>query len=1391
MDKLKPGTPKIETLKTQPPTQKEGCGLESETPETENSHNLQTNVPGLVWGANGNLPLDPTELTPQKTFKVTFPEENAELTQNDVIAFVSEAIEDTGLIGPVKDSFNEFLDKGLPHIIMHIFDYDKIIKDNRDKTDIDKKRESIRIRVKWTGVEIGRPVYPAGTQGLMTNLYPNDARTMGHTYAAPLHLSAEIKLTATYNDGRKLSKTSSIRSHRVSSIPIIVGCNRCHTYNCTRQARKDLKEDPNDLGGYFIAKRGEYIADMLENIRYNALHVHANMVSSERVRGDYISQLGGPYENSSQVVVRYMTNGAITIEINSVRLQRAKIPFYLIYRAFAMTSDRDIVETIVLDLASKSPVVQRISDILDQALHIPMKEFEDLVDVSDQIKVVEKLAEKLEKFLNNRTAYKNVDNAVKYMHEMLLKDFDRYLFPHMGTSSQVRIRKLRLLGRIIYKTLLVDMEILPPTDRDSYRNKRIHGAGVSLAKAFKTQFNNSVVKPVLAALKREVKNNPFERVTSASIANAFQGPLSGSDLNRTLEQAITSGNKIITIRRRQIRNRVSTQSLERKNNLNVLTALRTINAHSGAPTQKQTERADMMRRVHPSMTGYICVARSADTGEKVGMQKELACTASVTTAGESYALKLRLLSDPDVTPLDDVVNPDILRLNLAAVYVNGEWIGCCRDSPNLIKRYRALRREGRIVSPMTSIVWDPVVDEVEFLLDVGRLIRPLLIVRSNIDDYDEACRKAFEARRKGEKDWKKHKIEFVQNISLTRDHIDKLLAGELSLEDLLVESVIEYITAEEQHNCYLANSLIKLREHQHDITSQFTHCDTQQSIFGIAALVSPLGNHTQPARVTYETNQARQTGGWHSAAAPYRADKNRYFQFVNEVPLVTTLAHRFVIPNGMNTIVAYMSYGGDNQEDSAILNKGSIDLGLFEGYFTRYEIAELDKREEFRNPDLVTTKRNSLKTNASYEKLVDGFVPVGTIVRKGDVLIGRVTELTRERRGDSQEKYVDHSIIYKWPEPARVEAVWRPRGPTGEKFGLVKLRYERPLRVGDKMSSRSGNKSIAAILLPSSDMPFTESGLTPDIIVNPHSIPSRMTIGQMLETSLSKVCARKGVITDGTCFRTISPDEIASELVKHGFRYNGRECMHNGMTGDVIDAAIFIGPTYHQRLQKFVLDDEYAVGDRGPTDTVTNQPLAGKNVQGGLRIGEMEAWVLEAHGSMMSQYEKFNIDSDGMMRYVCRNCGNPAVYNNLEGIYLCKVCGGSDFGGVISCKSSIVLQEELGASNIKMKMCLKPREVESGEHPLPSPPSRLSDVLKRKTGRAEKPTEVPKGSGVSRQVSGQEFILGGSGFVTQETENYRQLFITPISTAASDEMSSSGTTMISASNTTTTTSHQS
>ena len=430
-------------------------------------------------------------------------------------------------------------------------------------------------------------------------------------------------------------------------------------------------------------------------------------------------------------------------------------------------------------------------------------------------------------------------------------------------------------------------------------------------------------------------------------------------------------------------------------------------------------------------------------------------------------------------------------------------------------------------------------------------------------------------------------------------------------------------------------------------------------------------------------NQGRQALGWYCLSTA-RADVNRFFQHYLQYPLLYTITNMITPPGGMNAMVAYLIYGGHNQEDSVIVNQASADRGFFRGSFFRSVKAVAESGQQFRTPDPLTTRQ---RQGPNISKLVDGFVQPGTVVVRGDVLIGMVEQ---SKTRDSEYSYTDKSIQYNFREPAVVVAVWDPRRDD-TRVAVVKLRSEREMTVGSKISSRSGNKAVESVALPQSDMPYTEDGTRPDLIINPHSMPTRMTVGQILETRMAMLASTLGVVTDGTFFKRINFEEISEQMVALGMRYHGKSRMYNGLTGEHFNEAVLIAPTFYQRLGKFVESDANAVGGGTAKDRITGQPLRGISKGGSIREGEMETSVFISQGATRLLSHKMSDDSDGMLMPLCRGCGKLAAYNASRDIEICRNCREmSDVVQVPSSRSAIAVHQEMDASGVDVRMWLNP-----------------------------------------------------------------------------------------------------
>lgn len=1190
----------------------------------------------------------------------------------DMMNLILAEIDARKIAGHHINTANWFYSNGINQIATNIFMIEGRIKNYRDKVAEDLSIDFINFEVTVENIYLTpatRNKYSSSTSTLLT---PSVAKTRSMTYSANMFMNATVTAIATLKNGSTQTRTEKIIDHRIASIPCLVRSNLCNTSNCTTEMLKGLNEDPKDPGGYFIIKGNEWIIDNLENITTNSFHVYRNMHNNEITRGTFLSKPGDAFENSYQIILRYLNTGAITFELTKGKFDKIELPFYLIFRILGITSDKKIVDHIVLGVENNDVITVQLREIIIKAFTTDDSRFGKLMQEIDPNKIIQELALKLTE-VNINSALKD-DNMIKHLNINMLNLLDKFIFPHIGITREFRIRKARFLGHLINKLLLVTLGIIEPTDRNSYANKRIHSAGITLAKSFKTNYNLVFVQPIINNFKKEFASTPFSQVP---LAESVKASIKGDELERMMTHSITTGDKTITIRQTEIVNRVSSQQMHRKNELNVSSTLNGVNT-PGSSASKQNEQADQMRRVQPSYFGFIDMSQSADGGEKVGRTKQLACTTSISPPIKMYPLKDRLYHDPDIINIDDIDPATITYEKMAKVFVNGDWIGCCKYAKQIVDKYRTHRRHGTIHRYIT-IVWNPTIREIYFWTDIGRLMRPLTIVYNNINDY-------ITKWRSGEP------IKFQQWIKLTKEHVNKLRNGEIDMEYLLNERIIEYISPEEQENMLIAQSIDYLRENEFNILMPYTHCDIEQAMFGIVTLACPLVNHSSPARTTMYTNHRKQSASWYALNWDSLILKSVTLQWYCENPPVSTIVNNITMPAGHTAIVAMGNFG-NNQEDSLIVNGSSIASGMFNATYYDYEKIELDKNEVFGNPDEARTARR--KSDAIYEYATDGgLIKAGTIVTNGVVLAIKTATLSKP---EGNYLYEDRSIVYSKQEAARVDRVIQVRDGDNNKIVKIVLASTRPLRVGDKLSSRSGNKGICSQIEQRINMPYTEDGLVPDILCNTHSIPTRMAVNQMIEMLLDLLGAHYGSHIDGTTFKEQDIDSAIKFLADVGIKYAGTRTMYSGTTGNFYNIPIFIAPCGYQRLQKYVIDEHYA-NNSGPIMPITHQPREGKKKKGGLKFGEMEKDVQVAHGTMYAFYEKMYKDSDIQFLPFCRKCNNYAIVNEYANIYKCLHCKDlADIVYVQASHMSKVLNDEFVSMNANLQYYVANRQYDIGE----------------------------------------------------------------------------------------------
>jgi DNA-directed RNA polymerase beta subunit len=655
------------------------------------------------------------------------------------------------------------------------------------------------------------------------------------------------------------------------------------------------------------------------------------------------------------------------------------------------------------------------------------------------------------------------------------------------------------------------------------------------------------------------------------------------------------------------------------------------------------------------------VVHNTPEGQSVGIVKNLSYMTHVTIYSNSLPLYEYIL--PNIIKIDDETLMPSDMYNKVKVFINGSWVGIT-DSPQELYLMLKDKKYKGIINIYTSIVFDYRMKEIRVCNDGGRLTRPLLRIKNN-------------------------------NILINNDIINKLNKSELNWDNLLTsskieDSILEYIDPEEQSWSLIASKPKDLIQ-KGDNIYKYTHCEIHPStIFGVLASCIPFPEHNQSPRNTYQCAQSKQAMGIYVTNYENRMDKTAYVLNYPTRPLVDTRIMNMIqlnkIPSGTNVIVAIMTHTGYNQEDSLLINQGSIDRGM--ALVTVYHTEKDEDKQKINGDEEIRCKPDASKTKGmkfgNYNKVNSkGVIPENSLVENGDIIISKVTPI-KENRNDHTKviKFEDQSRKIKTTEETYIDKNYIDRNGEGYNFAKIRLRTIRKPVIGDKFSSRHGQKGTVGNIIPECDMPFTSSGVKPDIIINPHAIPSRMTIGQLKETLLGKVLVELGLFGDGTSFGEFDIKDICNELIKLGYESNGNEIMYNGLTGEQHECSVFMGPVFYQRLKHMVNDKAHS-RSIGPMVNLTRQPAEGRSRDGGLRFGEMERDCMISHGAARFTKGRMYDASDKYSVFVCKKCGLIASYNDQLHIHHCRVCDNrTDFAYVEIPYACKLLFQELNTMNV-------------------------------------------------------------------------------------------------------------
>jgi DNA-directed RNA polymerase II subunit RPB2 len=1027
------------------------------------------------------------------------------------------------------------------------------------------KKNKLELHVTFDKFNLYRPQIHENN-GATKIMFPYDARSRNFTYASTMTIDINIRYVVRSGENLENAQTfyKSIPKVHIGKLPIMLKSSICVLSQYTHINNNVSGECKHDAGGYFIINGSEKTVLGQERAAEN--RVYCFNTSKNNNKWSWTAEIKSVPDfkcispKQINVMVANKNNGfGCPIYVQIPRIKQP-IALFVVFRALGVMSDKEICKHIVLDIDDETT-----KPILD-SLQASIIDANTVMTQEDALKIITS---------NVMYTPMNMDKeagAAKkrtFTQDVLGND----LFPHCHSS----IQKIYFLGYMVNRVLRCSLDMAKQDDRDSYVNKRVDLTGALLNNLFRNYFNKlakdmskQIIKEINTGSWRSTddhmsiinKTNIYKIIKSTTIENGIKRALSTGDFGIKN----VNSNKVGVA-----------QVLNRLTYVSSLSHLRRINT----PVDK-SGKLIAPRKLHNTTWGFLCVAETPEGGS-VGVVKNISYMTHLTIPSSSESLHQHV--EPFISRMDNLTPKDMF-VNIK-VFVNGAWLGNTSSPIELYNAFKDKKSKG-IINIYTSVVFDIKNKEIRICNDAGRITRPVLRVKNN-------------------------------KVFITDKIINELNAENLTWDDLLTdtkisEAVIEYIDPEEQNFSMIAMKPTDLvKKENTNFIYKFTHCEIHPStIFGILASCIPFPEHNQSPRNTYQCAMGKQAMGMYVTNYQNRMDKTAYVLTYPSRPLVDTRVMGMIkldqIPSGSAVIVAIMTYSGYNQEDSILVNKGSIDRGLFNA--TIYH-TEKDEDKKINGDEEIRCKPDPSKTKGmkfgNYDKVNNkGLVPENTFIENRDIIIAKVVPI-KENRNDHTKliKYEDHSKIHRTTEESYIDKNFIDRNGDGYCIAKVRIRTSRKPVIGDKLSSRHGQKGTVGNIIPESDMPFTVNGMRPDIIINPHAIPSRMTIGQLKETLLGKVLVQLGLFGDGTSFGELAVDDIRKELLKVGYEAHGNEILYNGMTGEQIESHIFIGPAFYQRLKHMVNDKQHS-RSIGPMVNLTRQPAEGRSRDGGLRFGEME-----------------------------------------------------------------------------------------------------------------------------------------------------------------------------------------
>ena len=1072
-----------------------------------------------------------------------------------------------------------------------------------------------------TKLYFGKPViYDTDEEGKY--MYPSEARLRNMTYAMSIHFDIDIDVKIKtgnfenkvydieFNDTIKLEKIY------LGRFPIMLQSNFCLLNGVNSLVRYNMGECKNDTGGYFIIDGKEKVIISQEKFANNMIIIKdkVNDIYSHSADITSVSEdASKPIRKTSVRIVSStprMKKENIVVFVPNVR---KPVPLFILMRALGIESDKEILECILTDL-----------ELNDNYLEYFVPSIHDAGTIFTQELAIQ--------YIKSLTKGKKVANVLEILSD--------YFIPHMG---EVEFKKKALyLGHMVFSLLKVYLKENAPTDRDNYKYKRVETPGILLHELFKEYYTIMKRNFLLKMDKKYYYKSGFEGMNFMNLINLEYKEYFNE---RDVEVGFTKAFKGNWGAHSHTKRAGIVQDLNILSFVSALSHKRKINVPLD-PTAKVVGP----RLLNASQWGFIDPVDSPDGGN-IGLHKHLAVSGEITTGYSMFKL-LNLLKISDtfkIKLLDEVSYNDIKYLT--KLFINGAWCGFIeniKDTYTILKLYKM----NGIIPIQTSISWNIKERILEIYTDGGRFTRALFTVVKGKPSYESLSKKDRLSWEELSSGFISKKEDYNRNNNMV--YTVKSLYGNKTTEDLQTnKAIVEYLDSSEINTSLIASSFI-------DIKKNSTHMDIHPSfLFGILGNQVMFPENNPAVRNCYGCGQAKQGVSLYNSNYRNRIDKMGVIINYGQIPLVKSRYTKYITneehPNGENVIVAIMCNTGYNVEDAVLLNKGSVDRGLFRTtYFNMYETYE--KTESIGDKIVQTRFSNiekeneldNLKPGMDYSFLdKNGIIKENTIMSDNIVVIGRITETPEE-----QVKKSDSSIFPKKGQLGFVDKSFITDGEEGYRIAKVRIREQRIPAIGDKFASRCGQKGTVGLIIPECDMPFTQNGVKPDIIINPHAFPSRMTIGQLVEQILGKIGVVNGVFGDCTAFVNQGPkhDIFGKILIQNGYHSSGNEIMYDGASGKQIESSIYVGPTYYMRIKQMV-KDKINFRAKGPRTTLTRQTVQGRANDGGLRIGEMETQAIQAHGAAQFIIESMLVRGDDYYMAICNKTGLVAIYNERKNIF--------------------------------------------------------------------------------------------------------------------------------------------